>query len=366
MNEKKIKDNFLNKEKYLSCYATKSSDAIRLKKEKEDIRPPYFHDIDRIIHALSYSRYMDKTQVFSECENDHISRRMVHVQLVSKTARTIGRALNLNEDLIEAIALSHDIGHTPLGHSGEAMLDEICKSELNTSFAHNIQGVHYYIGLTNTNLTIQVLDGIMCHNGELVSEVYKPVKKTKEEFLKEFNEAFVDVKKSLKYHPMTLEGCVVRISDVIGYIGRDIEDAIILGKIKREDIPKEITDILGSTNREIMNTIILDIINNSLDKPYIKMSEEVYKALFMLKDFNYNHIYKYSLTKDEYDRYSKGMKDIYHRYLLDIENDNIDSLIYKDFLAHQSPNYLTNTSNKQKVIDFIAGMTDDYFVEQIS
>ena len=137
-------------------------------------------------------------------------------------------------------------------------------------------------------------------------------------------------------------------------------------KIKREDIPKEITDILGSTNREIMNTIILDIINNSLDKPYIKMSEEVYKALFMLKDFNYNHIYKYSLTKDEYDRYSMGMKDIYHRYLLDIENDNIDSLIYKDFLAHQNPNYLTNTSNKQKVIDFIAGMTDDYFIEQIS
>ena len=165
MNEKKIKDNFLNKEKYLSCYATKSSDAIRLKEEKEDIRPPYFHDIDRIIHALSYSRYMDKTQVFSECENDHISRRMVHVQLVSKTARTIGRALNLNEDLIEAIALSHDIGHTPLGHSGEAMLDEICKSELNTSFAHNIQGVYYYMRLTNANLTIQVLDGIMCHNG---------------------------------------------------------------------------------------------------------------------------------------------------------------------------------------------------------
>ena len=365
MNEKKIKDNFLNKEKYLSCYATKSSDAIRLKEEKEDIRPPYFHDIDRIIHALSYSRYMDKTQVFSECENDHISRRMVHVQLVSKTARTIGRALNLNEDLIEAIALSHDIGHTPLGHSGETMLDEICKSELNTSFAHNIQGVYYYMKLTNANLTIQVLDGIMCHNGELVSEVYEPVKKTKEEFLKEFNEAFVDAKKSLKYHPMTLEGCVVRISDVIGYIGRDIEDAIILGKIKREDIPKEITDILGSTNREIMNTIILDIINNSLDKPYIKMSEDVYKALFMLKDFNYNHIYKHSLTKDEYDRYSKGMRKIYDKYLLDVENNNVDSLIYKDFLCHQSFNYLANTSNKQKVVDYIAGMTDDYFVKQI-
>ena len=364
------KKNFLLKESTLSEYATKSTESIRMHEETSDMRPAFFRDIDRIIHSLSYTRYTDKTQVFSFKDNDHISKRMIHVQLVSKIARTIGRALNLNEDLIEAIALGHDIGHTPIGHEGEYILDEISQRELNETFAHNIQSVRHCMYVEKQgeglNLSIQVLDGIMCHNGEILSNTYVPEKKTKEEFLREFNNSYTNYKETKTHAPMTLEGCVVRISDIIGYIGRDIEDAIILGKIKREDIPKEITDILGSTNREIMNTIILDIINNSLDKPYIKMSEEVYKALFMLKDFNYNHIYKYSLTKDEYDRYSKGMKDIYHRYLLDIENDNIDSLIYKDFLAHQSPNYLTNTSNKQKVIDFIAGMTDDYFVEQIS
>ena len=364
--EELIKENFLKKEQNYSKYATKSSDAIRLKEEKEDIRPAFFHDIDRIIHKLSYSRYMDKTQVFSECENDHISHRMIHVQLVSKTARTIGRALNLNEDLIEAIALAHDIGHTPIGHTGEKILDEICREDFNGSFAHNVQGVNYYMNLTNANLTIQTLDGIMCHNGELVSEIYEPVKKSKEEFLQEFQAAFKDAKKSRKYRPMTLEGCVVRISDIIGYVGRDIEDAIILGKIKREDIPSSITSVLGSTNREIMNTVILDIINNSLDKPYIKMSKEVFEALFSLKDFNYHHIYKHSLTTDEYDRYRQGMRKIYQEYLLDIKNNNLDSVIFKDFLSHQTSNYLEKTSDNQKVVDFIAGMTDDYFIKQIS
>ena len=126
-NEKIAQENFLNQEKYLSKYATKSSDAVRLKKENEasDIRPPFFRDVDRIIHSLSYTRYMDKTQVFTHNQNDHVSKRITHVQMVSKIARTIGRALNLNVDLIEAIALGHDIGHTPLGHAGESMLNEI-------------------------------------------------------------------------------------------------------------------------------------------------------------------------------------------------------------------------------------------------
>ena len=141
----KARKNFLRKEENLSPYATKSKDAIRFRKEKEDMRSPFFHDIDRILHDLSYTRYQDKTQVFTNCENDHISKRMTHVQLVSKIARTIGRALNLNEDLIEAIALAHDIGHTPLGHAGEAMLNEICMKELGCSFAHNIEGVRYYM-----------------------------------------------------------------------------------------------------------------------------------------------------------------------------------------------------------------------------
>ena len=140
---KKAKENFLNHEKNLSPYACKSTQGFRLREEVEDIRPPYFRDIDRIIHSLSYTRYIDKTQVFTHPENDHISKRITHVQLVSKIARTIGRALNLNEDLIEAIALGHDIGHTPLGHAGEAMLNEISQRELGEYFAHNIQSVRH-------------------------------------------------------------------------------------------------------------------------------------------------------------------------------------------------------------------------------
>ena len=367
--EKQAKANFLNKEKYLSKYATKSSDAIRVNPDEEDIRPPYFHDIDRIIHSLSYTRYLDKTQVFTKSNNDHISKRITHVQLVSKIARTIGRALNLNEDLIEAIALGHDIGHTPLGHAGEAMLNEISLRELNQYFSHNIQSVRHLNYVENNgkglNLCIQVLDGIMCHNGEILNSTYTPQEKDKELFLKQYMESYDDIVKSNKNHPMTLEGCVVRISDVIGYIGRDIEDAIMIGKLKREDIPKEIVDVLGCTNKEIVNNIILDIINNSMDKPYIKMSDAVYKAVFSLKKFNYEHIYKYSLSKEHLEYYKEGMNKIFDRYLSDIINNNYDSVIYKVFLNTQSDKYLKDTDDKRKVIDFIAGMTDEFFINEI-
>lgn len=369
IEEEKAKKNFLNKEKYLSKYATKSGDAVRMNIEKEDIRPPYFHDIDRIIHSLSYTRYLDKTQVFTKSDNDHISRRITHVQLVSKIARTIGRALNLNEDLIEAIALGHDIGHTPLGHAGEAILNEISLRELNQYFSHNIQSVRHLNYVENNgnglNLCIQVLDGIMCHNGEILDSTYVPEKKDKELFLRQYEDSYIDLAKSNKNHPMTLEGCVVRISDVIGYIGRDIEDAIMIGRLKREDIPKDIIDVLGSTNKEIVNTIILDIINNSIDKPYIKMSDPVFNALFSLKKYNYEHIYKYSLTDEQLEYYKVGMNKIFDRYLNDIMNNNHDSIIFKIFLDTQSKSYLSSTSDKRKVIDFIAGMTDDMFINEI-
>ena len=363
------KNNFLNKEKYLDVSATPSSASIRLKEDIEDIRPAFYRDIDRMIHSVSYTRYQDKTQVYSFKENDHISKRMVHVQLVSKIARTIGRAMNLNEDLIEAIALGHDIGHTPLGHAGEAFLNEISLRELGEYFAHNIQGFRHYAYVEKNgnglNLSIQVLDGIMCHNGEILSSKYCPMEKTKEEVLREYQEAYTNLAVSKKYSPMTLEGCVVRISDIIGYIGRDIEDAITLGKINRDQLPKEITEVIGSTNKEIVNTIIMDIIKNSIGKPYIKMSEEVYKALLTLKKFNYEHIYQYSLSLKDREYYREGMNKIFYKYLDDLENKNTDSIIYKIFLNDQVEEYKVNTSNKRIVIDFIAGMTDDFFLHEI-
>ena len=236
------KKNFLNAEKGFSKYACFNSSAIRLREEESDFRSNYFRDTDRIIHSLSYTRYLDKTQVFTRSNNDHITKRITHVQLVSKIARTIGRALSLNEDLIEAIALGHDIGHTPLGHEGEAILNEISIRELGEYFSHNIQSVRHLMVVENNgkglNLSLQVYDGIMCHNGEMIGNIYYPASKTKKDFLEQYANAYHDIKASAVNRPMTLEGCVVRISDIIGYIGRDIEDSIMIGKIKREEIPE--------------------------------------------------------------------------------------------------------------------------------
>lgn len=367
-----IKKNFLEKEEYLSEYATRSFDAIRLNDEdfSDEIRPNFYHDIDRIIHSLSYTRYLDKTQVFSFKQNDHISKRIVHVQLVSKIARTIGRALNLNEDLIEAIALGHDIGHTPIGHTGEAILNDISLRETGTMFNHNIQSVRNYLVLEKnglgSNLTIQTLDGIMCHNGEMLSNIYEPNPKTKQEFLEEYQKCYTDKVVLRKIRPMTLEGCVVRISDIIGYIGRDIEDAINLGVLFRDQVPVNIRKVLGTTNREIVNTIILDIVTNSYNKPYIKLSDSVYKAIFDLKRFNYEHIYSKANTGEQLEFYRNGMNMLFNEYLNDIDNNNYDSDIYKIFLNTMDDSYLKNTDSKRKVIDYIAGMTDEYFVKMIN
>lgn len=365
-----IKNNLLKREDILSKYACKSMDAIRLKEIKEDIRPAFFRDTDRVIHSSPYTRYMNKTQVYSFYKNDHISTRMLHVQLVSKIARTIGRCLNLNEDLIEATSLGHDIGHTPLGHVGEKILNEISLKELNMPFMHNLQSVREYMYLSEngkgSNLTIQVLDGMMCHNGEKLERVYEPVKKTKEDFLKDYNESVKSHDYASKIKPMTLEGCVVRISDVIAYIGRDIEDAITLGKLKRGSIPKEIVEVLGNKNSEIINNIVLDIVNNSYGKNKIELSEKVYNAMNELIKFNYKNIYGNANTTKELEYYKEGINKLYYALLDDLEKNKKDSKIYELFLKDMNDDYRDNTSNKQVVIDFIAGMTDDYFMTQLN
>lgn len=363
-----VQKNLLKREQALSKYATKSSESIRLKKEEEDIRPTFFHDIDRVIHSLSYTRYIDKTQVYSFNRNDHISKRMVHVQLVSKIARTIGRMLNLNEDLIEAIGLGHDIGHTPIGHVGEHILDSIAKRELGETFLHNVQSVRVYKLLENNgdgiNLSVQVLDGMMCHNGEFVEGIYEPKKKTVEEFLDEYEKCFLDKKVADNLRPMTLEGCVVRISDIIAYLGRDIEDAIRIGKLDFSTIPKDITKVLGSNNREIVNNIVLDIVKNSYGKPYIKLSDEVFKAIVELKKFNYDHIYNYANSDKNLKFYEKAFNQLFSKYLLDIEYNKKDSTINYLFLNNMSDDYKNDTDKKRIVIDFIAGMTDEFFLNE--
>lgn len=365
-----IKENLLKNEENLMEFAEKSSEAIRIKETKEDFRPAFFHDIDTIIHSSSYARYMNKTQVYSFIKHDHISRRMLHVQLVSKIARTIGRCLKLNEDLIEAIGLGHDIGHTPLGHTGEKFLNEISMKELKIPFMHNLQSVRTYMLLNNdgkgNNLTIQVLDGMMCHNGEELERVYKPKPKTKEEFLNDYQRSCKDKDYANKIRPMTLEGCVVRISDVIAYIGRDIEDAITLGKLKREQIPKDIVDVLGNNNKEIINNIVLDIVKNSYGKNEIILSKEIFDAINKLKDFNYKNIYNNANTEEDLAYYKEGINKLYYTLLDDLNKNKENSKIYKKFLSNMEESYILNTDNKKIVIDFIAGMTDDYFIEQLN
>lgn len=364
MNEQII-NNMRKQNENLSMYATKDWDAIRLNDEDKDIRPSFFRDIDRIIYSLSYTRYLDKTQVFSNVNNDHVSKRITHVQMVSKIARTIARALNLNEDLTEAIGLGHDLGHVPYGHVGETILNRLSLEYTGRYFNHNVHSVRILTDLENNgegdNITLQVLDGILCHNGEFVSKEYYPVKRNKEEFLQMYESCYTDSNTIKKLRPMTLEGCIVRISDVIGYIGRDIEDAIRVGIIKIEDVPSHILEVLGKTNREMINTIILDIISNSLNKPYIMLSDEIYNAIKDLKQFNYENIYYKANSKEDIQHYEEMYDIVFKKFLNDIKNKDSKSDIYQVFLGDMNDNYLINTSDEQKVIDFIAGMTDDYF-----
>ncbi len=368
MDLKKIKEELLKREDYLSIYATKSTESIRLNDEKEDIRTPFFHDIDRVIHSMSFTRYTGKTQVFSFNHNDHVSMRMVHVQLVSKIARTIGRMLNLNEDLIEAIGLGHDIGHAPLGHTGEHILNSIAKKELNETFLHNIQSVRVYMALEHNglgnNLSIQVLDGVMCHNGESIEQIYKPKKKTKEEFLNDYYKSLKSKKYASTLVPMTLEGCVVRISDVIAYLGRDIEDAIRIGKLDINVLPESITKVLGNNNSDIVNNIVIDIVKNSYNKPYIKMSDKVFKAINELKDFNYKYIYNNANSKKDIEFYEQAFNTLYNTYIKDLEYNRSTSAINKVFLKGMDDNYIKNTKKERIVIDFLAGMTDDFFLSE--
>lgn len=358
------------RDKKLSKYACKDQDAILLEPEEEDIRPRFFRDADRIIYSLSYTRYIDKTQVFTFSGNDNTSKRMTHVQFVSKIARTIGRSLGLNEDLIEAASLGHDLGHTPFGHVGENILNEISLKNGEGVFAHNLQSVRMLMNLENNgkgrNISIQVLDSIMCHNGEILEGKYCPVKKTKEEFLREYNECYLNKSLIKELRPMTLEGCVVRISDIIGYIGKDIEDALRLGFIDENIIPSGITSILGNNNRDIVNTITLDVINNSYNKSYIKMSSRVYDALNELKKFNYDNIYNKENPKDKIDEYKYMINKLFDYYINVLANEDKTNDIYTVYLKNMTDEYINNTTNVRKVLDYISGMTDNYFIKKFN
>jgi dGTPase len=354
----------------LSPLATLSSTGVRRSLDErlaEGYRQTFSVDVDRILHSRAYTRYIDKTQVFYLIRHDHITHRVLHVQLVSKISRSIGRYLGFNEDLIEAIALGHDIGHTPFGHDGERFLSELCKSNGIGYFEHNVQSVQFLDRVERKgrgwNLCLQTLDGILCHDGEIHNQALKPDREKTFETL----EREMSVKKSdpsTKLIPMTMEGCVVRMADTIAYIGRDIEDAIRLDMIKRSDLPKESVDILGNTNGTIVYNLVTDIINNSFQNGFIAFSREVSDALKRLKGFNLEHIYMNPKIKKHSGTIKKLFKMLFETYLEDIETENRSSVIFTGFLENMSEDYLNNYQKEEIVRDFIAGMTDQYFLRQ--
>ncbi len=352
----------------LSPYATLSTSAMRAMEEPlllSGHRLYFSVDSDRILHSLAYARYIDKTQVFSLVPNDHITHRVLHVQMVSKISRTIARFLKLNEDLTEAIALGHDIGHPPFGHDGERILSRICTQHGLAPFQHSIQGVRFLREVEKKgrgcNLTLQVLDGILCHDGEAHMQSIRPQPgKTFETLDRQIREKSLNPSKDLR--PMTLEGCVVRMADVISYVGRDIEDAIRLGLISRDLIPGICQEVLGTTNGTIVYTLVTDLIRASLGKNEISFSHRVADALALLKDFNMKCIYMNPKIKTE----AKKIEDLYwflfNHFLDDLKKGHGDSIIFTEFLNGMDKRYMESSTKVEIVRDFIAGMTDAYFL----
>lgn len=354
-------------------YAFKDENATRYNPNTHDgatvIRSNFIRDAEKILHCPFYNRYSDKTQVFSLVKNDDLTHRSLHVQLVSRTARTIGKALNLNLELIESIALGHDIGHTPFGHTGEKFLDCIHFSNTGEHFLHNLHSVRVLNEIFPLNLTLQTLDGIACHNGELEISEYRPkFNKSFNDFINEINAVKKDKSLDKKLAPCTLEGCVVRLSDIIAYLGKDRQDAEKNNILTHTDFsPLKI----GNINAQIINNLTVNVIENSYGKPYIKMDEEHFSDLQIAKQQNYENIYKDKRVKECDQLIFSMMQSLYDKLYSDLVNGTKSSPIFthhidylnKSHYAKRRVFHYEETDKHQITTDYIASMTDDYFIE---
>lgn len=318
-----IRENLEQWEKiYLSPYATLSMNSKGRLKEEEpcDIRPVFQRDRDRILHSKSFRRLKDKTQVFLSPEGDHYRTRLTHTLEVSQNARTIAKALQLNEELVEAIALGHDLGHTPFGHAGERALNEICPY----GFEHNVQSVRTVDLLEKDgeglNLTWEVRDGIRNHQ--------------------------------TKNMPATLEGKVVRLSDKIAYTYHDMDDAVRAGILQEKDVPREVGEIIGYTPRERLNRFIHDIVTNSKGKDDIIMSDDVTFAMNNLRTFMFERVYSNPIAKGEEKKAIDLVKTLYEHYMNHTEE-------LPTFFVELG---LVGEPREQVVCDFISSMTDRFAI----
>lgn len=361
-------------------YACRDTDIIRryAGHDKPRLwRPAFCMDVEKIMHNNYYNRYSDKTQVISCYKNDDISRRALHVQFVSRIARTIGMGLNLNLDLIEAISLGHDIGHTPFGHAGERFLNDLYHAETGRFFNHNVHSVRVLDKLICRNISLQVLDGIICHNGEMEQQEYRPKTLTDfDEFDRNVEDCYTDPAANKRQIPCTLEGCVMRISDIIAYLGKDRQDAMKIGLIPSEELFSSAS--IGTSNAEIINNMTVSIIEHSYGKPYISMDRDVYDALVNAKAENYQIIYNNPLLNEMYDQNIRPMfHDLYYALLKQAESKDPDSVLYAHHInylknANQYSHYFDideymdaymNSDPNEIVVDFLASMTDDYFID---
>lgn len=355
-------------------YRTDDADAVRRNPARDMSprlhRPPFVRDIDKILNVAPYNRYAGKTQVFSFVRNDDISRRGLHVQLVARTARTIARMLGLNEDLTEAIALGHDLGHTPFGHAGERILNDLYHADTGRFFNHNVHSVRVLDTLYARNVTLQTLDGILCHNGESSQQEFLRGETHDFETFDELAEACsIDQSVIATLRPSTLEGCVVRISDMIAYVGKDRQDAVGVGSLADDGVFSD--GALGTQNAEIINNLTVDIVEHSYMRDRIAMSEEAFRSLKTAKAENYERIYLADEQGDVYKEQIEPMfAELYEAILTDLAAGDENAPVYKHFiekiegqrrLYDESAPYHDEEPHRIAV-DYLAGMTDEYFL----
>ena len=333
-------------------------------------RPAFMRDVEKIINLPAYNRYNGKTQVFSLLENDDITRRGLHVQLVNRVARGIGQLLGLNLDLIDAISLGHDLGHTPFGHAGERFLSECYHDHTGRYFHHNVHSVRVLDQLYPRNVSLQTLDGVIKHNGEFAQKtVYRGEISSfgeLDELVEACNkdEAVIET-----LRPATLEGCVVRVSDMIAYIGKDRADAVKMHVI--DSIDEFDSTVIGKDNAKIINNLTVDIVNHSYGKDKIEMSEEVYQDLKLAKKQNYERIYsKEGILEKSFSEVQAMFFEIYERNLSDLARADESSPIFRHHINNlvETSHHITQEKYLQTepniiVCDYIASMTDNYFVK---
>ncbi|WP_075882716.1 deoxyguanosinetriphosphate triphosphohydrolase family protein [Candidatus Protochlamydia sp. W-9] len=348
-------------EEQLFMHAAFSKDHCRQGGSENDHRMPYKRDVDRIIHSKAYSRYVDKTQVVYLVNNDHITHRSLHVQLVSNFARGIAEILGLNLDLVEAIALGHDVGHPPFGHEGEDYLSALSIEYGNGPFCHALQSCRLFTELEPLNLGLAVYDGFLSHDGAMAGAFLKPkFGKTWQDHLDEREQKKRNL--DLNIMPGTLEGCLVKLCDTMSYVGRDIEDAINLGILKRKDIP---ATCLGITNKDILSYLAADVIQNSYHKEYITISKEAFEALKILRQFNFQSIYVHPQLKVESSKIKCSYRILFEWLLQNLEANREESYVWKHYLKKRTENYLSQANSVQMIVDYISGMTDNFFVRTL-